>query len=104
MPEFPPDAAPREIVTAVHEQIARQSPEHAALVAAYEAIPRSNPRPVRQPRSHPAYGPRRQRMTVYTQLRIAGHGPQEAARKAGVGRSSASQYEADLLGTLGGAL
>ena len=43
-------------------------------------------------------------MTVYTQMRLARHSPDAAARMAGVGRSSVSQYEADFLATLGGGL
>jgi len=96
--------SPREIVAALHEQIAAISPEHAALVAAYKEIPRPSPRPVRQPRTHPAYQSRYQRMTVYAQLRLAGRTPKAAARAAGVSRSSGGQYEADFLASLGGGL
>jgi hypothetical protein len=95
--------SPREIVAALHEEMAARSPELAALVAAYEAVPRTAPRPLRQPRPAPVYAARRRRMTVYAQLRIAGAGPKAAARKAGVGRESTANYEADFLGAMGGA-
>lgn len=96
------ERSPREITASLHREIAAISPEHAALVAAFEAIPRADPRPVRQPRPHPVYQERRRRMTVYSQARLAGRGPKAAARAAGVGASSASQYEADFLASLGG--
>ena len=95
--------SPREIVAALHQQIAGQSPEHAALVAAYEAIPRLGERPVRQARPCPVYGSRRyKRMTVYRQARLAGRGTKAAARLAGISRSSGGQYETDFLASLGG--
>lgn len=97
------EQSPREIVARVHERIAALSPEHASLVAAYEAIPRSAQRPVRRPRPHPAYQSRQRRLTVYSQLRLAGREPRAAARSAGVGPSSSAQYEADFLASLGGA-
>lgn len=100
MTPIAPDAAPREIVAALHAEIAAKSPRHAALVAAFEAVPRPVPRPPRRPRP-PAHH-RARRLTMYGQLRIAGRSPRAAAEAVFLGPSSASQYEADFLATLGG--
>lgn len=103
-----PDAAglsPGEIVARLHREIASMSPEHAALVAAFEQIPRRPARPLREPR-RPAScsGPRLKRLTVYSALRLSGASGKAAARKAGVSQRSGQQYEADFLGVMGGAV
>jgi hypothetical protein len=104
MPEFPPDAAPREIVTALHDQMARMSPEFAALVAAFRQIPPPRRTAIRQPRTSRATPDRIRRATVYNALRLSGASMKAAARKAGVGPGAGRQYEADFLATLGGGM
>lgn len=95
------EKTPRQIVTELHAEIAALSPEHAALVAAYEAIPRPVPRPARQPRRVAAH--RARRLVTYGQWRIAGRSPRVAAEAVFLSPSSASQYEADFLASLAGA-
>jgi len=96
---------PREIVAALHKQIAAKSPAHAALVAAYEAAPQRPVRPVRQPRRPAAAGSvRYRRLSIYAASRLGGASVKTAARKAGISRESGQQYEADFLGVIGGAI
>ena len=98
-----PDAEdPRVIVDRLHAEIAAISPEHAALVAAYRALPRPAPRPVRTPRPPAGTKPRARKMLAYSSLRLGGYDTGAAARKAGISRYSAPRYEADFLATLGG--
>jgi len=98
------EMTPGEIVAVLHAAIAAQSPEQAALVAAFDQVPRTPPRPVRQPRAHAAYQPRYQRMLVYSKTRLAGQGVKAAAKITGLSYSSAGQYEADFLDALGGGM
>lgn len=98
---------PRQIVALLHAEIAALSPEHAALVAAFEALPRKHGYPLR--RARPALpGPgsncqrRVQRLAAYTSLRLSGTGKKAAARRIGVGHGTGRQYEADFLAALGG--
>jgi hypothetical protein len=104
MPEYADDVAPREIVTDLHAEIAAQSPEHAALVAAYEALPARPGYPLRRAR-RPAGGmsaARLRRLEVYTALRLSGTGAKAAATRAGISHHTGRQYEADLIASLGG--
>jgi hypothetical protein len=101
----PEDLDPAQIVAALHAEIAAMGPERAALVAAFEAIPRKPGLPVAKPR--PAARPgtvRHRRHAVYTSLRLGGTGLKAAARRAGITPRSGQQYEADLIGILGGAV
>lgn len=95
-----PEPSPREIVARLHERIAAQSPDHAALVAAYQrtrAAMRVPPGPVQVfPRS-----PRRSRLArqeAYAALRGAGTGRKDAAALVGVCRRTADRYEDALSG------
>ena len=100
-----PDAEePREIVARLHAEIAAMSPEHAALVADFDALPTKPGYPLRAAR-RPAGGRSRarlRRLTVYTALRLDGHGQKAAARRTGISQSIGRQYEADFLATLAG--
>lgn len=103
--DYAADAAPREIVTALHQQIAATSPDLAALVAAYEALPGRPGYPLRRPRPDTGAksAPRMRRLALYTSLRLSGTGPKAAATRAGISHHTGRQYEADLIATLGGA-
>ena len=101
----PDDATPAQIVAGLHAEIAAMDPERAALVAAFEAIPRKPGLPVAKPR--PAARPgtvRHRRHAVYTSLRLGGTGLKAAARRAGITPRAGQQYEADLIGVMGGAV
>lgn len=96
--------SPREIVTRLHAEIAAISPDHAALVAEYNRLPRGLPVACARAR-RPAgirSAARLRRLTVYTGERLSGTDMKAAARKAGVARNLARQYEADMLAVLGG--
>ena len=99
------EPSPREVVRRLHREIAATSPEHAALVAAFEALPRRAERPVREPRCLAKPGSvRYRRLSIYAAVRIGGGSGKAAARQAGVSQRSGQQYEADFLGVIGGAL
>lgn len=97
MPEFPEDASPREIVTALHEEIARRDP---ALAAAYQrtrAARRVPPGPARLFARAP-YQPRLRRLAAYTALRDAGNTPKAARLTLGICPRTAVRYEAAMKG------
>jgi hypothetical protein len=98
------EPTPREIVAALHAEIAARSPGHAALVAAFEQIPRKPRTPIRVPRRPAVTSPHRRRMEFYTALRLSGTGKKAAARQAGIVHHTGRRYEADLIAMLGGAL
>ena len=92
-PEEEPEV-PEAIVARLHKEIAAKSPEHAALVTEYEALPvRRRPR-YTPPHPRPAT---RERMGGYAQLRASGLGKKAAARQARISARTASRYEADFL-------
>lgn len=97
--------SPSEIVADLHAQIAAKSPEHAALVAAFETLPRRperlfcEPRPLARPGSV-----RYRRLSAYAGHRLSGASEKDAARQACISPDSRPQYEADFLGVIGGAL
>lgn len=100
----PDDATPAQIVAGLHAEIAAMGPGSAALVAAFEALPRrrylmAGPRPPARPGTV-----RWRRLTVYSSLRLGGACSKAAARKAGIGPRSGQQYEADFLAGMGGAV
>lgn len=97
--------SPAEIVARLHARIARKSPELAALVIAFEALPRPPRRPLLAPRPPAAaWSEREWRMSAYTAARLAGASEKAAATRAGIRWTSTWQYEADMLGVLGGAV
>ena len=101
----PADLTPRQVAAWLHAEIAAKSPEHAALVAAFEAIPRQPERSLPSPRHLARAGsPRYRRLSIYAAVRLRGGGEREAAMRAGICRDSRPQYEADFLGVIGGAL
>jgi hypothetical protein len=111
MPEFPPDAAPREIVTALHDQMAEMSPEFAALVAAYRQTPAArrvppaiDPPAFPRPPRRGSYRPRLVRLSRYSALRDGGASKWAAGRHVDIHPSTASQYEAARRAARGGAL
>jgi hypothetical protein len=91
--------SPREIVAGLHAEIAALSPEHAELVAEYQALPRRertrySPEP--RPASIAVREKRRERAGRYVRLRESGLGKKAAARRAGIAVRTASQYELDI--------
>ena len=99
--ECPDEQSPREIVARLHAEIAAQSPEQAALVAEYEALPprRRVPRYAPQgprPASVAVMKARRERMDRYARLRASGLGKKAAARRTGIAVRTACQYERDI--------
>ena len=101
--EHPGELSPREIVARLHAEIAALSPEHAALVAEYEALP---PRPAKSrgfwvpgepsPASAALMRGRRERAGRYARLVASGLGRKAAARRTGVAARTARQYERDI--------
>jgi hypothetical protein len=109
MPEFPPDAAPREIVTALHDQMAEMSPEFAALVAAYRQtraagrVPPATGSPASpRPSRRGPYLPSLERAARYRDLRDAGAGKHVAAAHIRLRPRTADRYEARYLAAMGG--
>ena len=115
MPDVITDCAepsPQEIVAALHAEIAAQSPEHAALVAEFDALP---PRPARSrgfwvpgepsPAGAALTRGRRERADRYMRLLDSGLSRHAAARRAGIAVYTAYEYERDVsLGRLGAAV
>jgi hypothetical protein len=97
MPEFPADAAPREIVTALHDEMA-QLPEYATLVADYRRTRAATRVPPGEPHVFPRspYQPRRLRLAAYTALRDAGNTPKAARLALGICPRTAVRYEAAM--------
>ena len=101
--DCPDELSPREIVTRLHAEIAAQSPEQAALVAEYEALP---PRPLKSrgfwvpgeqdPAGAALMRGRRERMDRYVRWRISGLGKKAAAQRTGIAVRTARQYEQDI--------
>ena len=92
MPEMTAVTDPKQIVAALHAEIASWSPEHAALVAAFEAKP-----PV-MPESGPVQtqqAARLGRLREYAALWDEGRGlsREEAARQLGISPHTAQDYE-----------
>ena len=89
---------PSEIVARLHAEIAAKSPEHARLVAAFNAIPEDllgawDPDDERQPAEpRPAGGPQRRR-EGWLWLRASGISPDEARAQLGVSARTARRYQ-----------
>src|SRR2546430_14040453 len=102
MPEltYAEEAAPDEITAVLHDLIAAQSPEHAALVADFKRWQADGQRPPgpRQvfPRA-PAVS-RLCRLAQYAALRAAGTGKKAAATQVGISRRTGVRDEAAMNG------
>lgn len=92
------ELSPREIVAGLHAEIAGKSPEHAALVAAYQDTRAARKIPAGQPQVFPRspYQPRRLRLAAYTALREAGNTPKAARLALGICPRTAVRYEAAM--------
>ena len=102
------DTEPREIAAWLHELIAAQSPEHAALVAAFRLRSDTRVRPAADPPAFPRpprrgpYAPRLERAALYAALRDAGAGKHVAAAQVPLSPRTADRYEARYLAAQGG--
>ena len=92
MPEMTAVTDPKQIVAALHAEIASWSPEHAALVAAFEAKP-----PVMPGSGHvqTQKTSRLRRLRDYAALWDEGRGlsREEASRRVGISPHTAQDYE-----------
>jgi len=94
-----PDVTPREIVAALHRQIAARSPEHAALVAEYRRLGLERPRAVPgdgreaggYARGAHVSAACRERMRQFAAL-AASMGTEQAAARLGIHISTARRY------------
>jgi hypothetical protein len=88
------EPAPREIVRRLHREIAAKSPDHAALVAAFEAgwakVPQGSGYVQIQKEA------RIERLRKYAVLRADGANREDAARLVGVTTKTAENYDTDI--------
>jgi hypothetical protein len=88
---------PREIVALLHAEIAARSPEHAALVAAWDAM-RAAARlpdaaaPVPRPGSAAVVAYRQDRVRAYRDMLGQGLTPEQAAERLGISPRTAETY------------
>jgi hypothetical protein len=82
---------PREIVAALHAEIAAKSPEHAALVAAWDAM-RAGRMAVPCPGEAAVCAARQARVREYAKLRGQGLTLAQAAGRLGVSPRTAETY------------
>ena len=91
--DHPGELTPAEIVAQLRAEIAAKSPEHARLVARYEAAERAA---AERPRLHIRSAERVARMEEYARLRRSGMSKRDARGKVGVSKSVGHRYEADM--------
>ena len=90
--------SPFVIVSRLHAEIAARSPKLAALVADFEAIPRTlqpGPWGLEEHNSRLA-AERDERMRKYAALRASGTGKKQARLQMGLSESVGNRYEADM--------
>jgi len=92
---------PQEIVADLHKRIAAKSPRHAAILAAFERLPREDT-PAWDEREEAATSQeiarakRQARLRRYTTLRLSGTSSIAAARELGLKERTAREYEHDM--------
>ena len=93
------DRTPAEIVALLHAEIAARSPEHAALVAAWDAmraeqraLTETGQAPVRRPGSAAVVAYRQDRVRAYRDMLGQGLTPEQAAERLGISPRTAETY------------